>query len=105
MEKSGEAHVRFEIQPPIAGRGPTRMLRERLTPQLIGDAERLARPQASDPLTPVSPLASRAAPQSRETNSLIPRAITISCFLAPSPGRNARVLFRQGVFVEVRFSQ
>ncbi len=52
-EEIGEAFVSAEVPPPIVGTRPARMLREDLTPQLLGDAERLDRSEARDTLAPI----------------------------------------------------
>ena len=67
MEELGEAQVCLEILTPIVGMRPAGMLREHLTPQLLGNAERLDRSEARDALAPVGVLGlTRRAPISRD---------------------------------------
>ena len=78
MEPLGQADVCDEILPPVGGARPAGVLRDHLTPQLLGNAQALQRPEASDALSPVRVLDSRTARQSRDMNSRMPRVITAS---------------------------
>ena len=53
MEPLGQADVCDEILPPVGGARPAGVLRDHLTPQLLGNAQALQRPEASDALSPV----------------------------------------------------
>src|SRR5437867_2549473 len=52
-KESGQAHVRGEVVAPVVRVRPCAMLHERLSPQLVGDAEPLKGPEATDALGPV----------------------------------------------------
>ena len=53
MEELGKPDVCVEILAPVVGLRPAGMLRKRLAPQLLGDAERLDWSEACDSLAPV----------------------------------------------------
>ena len=63
MEDLGQACVGEEVLAPILGVRPGGIPQERLTPQLLGDAQALPRPEASDALAPICVLGlTRRAP-------------------------------------------
>lgn len=53
MQSLGEAHVIEHIPTAVFGVRPAGVLQERLSPQLVGDAQALQRSEAGDALAPV----------------------------------------------------